>query len=64
MFYKAINFYKTLNVYKALNIYKILLPLDGHNKTHRVSKAREGRAGGLVLDIEKVTILLSTNVKA
>jgi hypothetical protein len=42
----------------------ILLLLDGRNRTHRVSKVREGKASGPVLDAEEVTILLSTNAKA
>ena len=61
---KTINIYKILNIRKALNIRKILLPLDGRNGTHGVSKARESKAGRPVLDAEGVTILSSTNVKA
>jgi len=48
---------------KTLDIRRILLPLDGHNRTHRVSKAREDKASRPVLDAEEVTILLSINVK-
>ena len=56
-------FRKTTNIRKIPNIRKILLPLDGRNRTHRVSKAREDKAGGPVLDAEEVTISLSINVK-
>jgi len=61
--YKTINLYKTFNIYKALNIRKILLPLNGHSKIYRVSKAREDKANGPVLDVEEITILLNLNAK-
>jgi hypothetical protein len=54
---------KTLNICKIFDIRKILLPLDGRNGTHGVSKVREDKASGPILDTEKVTVLLSTNVK-
>ena len=55
--------YKTLNIRKVLDICKILLPLDSHSRMYGVSKAREDKAGGPVLDIEEVTVLLSLNAK-
>ena len=61
--HKALDIRKTLNLYKTFDIRKILLPLDGHSRTHGVSKAREDKAGRPILDIEEVTILLSTNTK-
>jgi len=61
---KALNTYRILDIRKVPNIRKILLPLDGRNGTHRVSEAREDKAGGPVLDAEEVTVLLSINVKA
>ena len=61
---RTINFRKTLNIRKIPNIRRILLPLDGRNKTHGVSKTREDKANGPVLDAEDVTVLLNTNVKA
>jgi len=63
LFYKTINFYKTFNIYKTPIIYKILLFLDSCNEMHGVSKVREDKAGGPVLDIEEVTILLNINAK-
>jgi hypothetical protein len=57
------NIRKTPNLRKALDIRKILPPLDGRSRTHGVSKAREDKAGGPVLDAEEVTILLSSNAK-
>jgi hypothetical protein len=51
------------NIHKALNIRKILLLLDDRNGTHGVSEAREDKADRPVLDVEEVTILLSTNAK-
>jgi len=61
---KALNTYRILNIRKVPNIRKILLPLDGRNGTHGVSEARKDKASRPVLDVEKVTILLSMNVKA
>ena len=58
---KAFDLYRILDIRRTLNIRKVLLPLDGRNGTHGVSK---DKAGGPVLDAEEVTILLSTNVKA
>ena len=55
---KTLNICKILNIRKALDIRRILLPLDGRSRTHRVSKAREDKAGGPVLDAEEVTVLL------
>ena len=60
----APDIYKTISLRIALNICKILLPLDGHNGTHGVSKVYKDKASEPVLDIEEVTVLLSTNVKA
>ena len=41
----------------------MLLALDGLSRTYRVSKVREGKAYKPVLDVEEVTVLLSTNIK-
>ena len=60
---KALNIRKTLNVRKTFNIRKILLPLDGRSGMYGVSKTREDKAGRPVLDVEKVTVSLSTNAK-
>ena len=60
---KALNILKAPNICKAPNIYKILLPLDSRNGIYRVSKAREDKASGPVLDIEGVITLLSINAK-
>jgi len=66
---KTVNIYKILNLRKALNlcrtpdIRKILLPLDGRNRTYRVSKARKDKADKPVLDAEGVTVSPSTNAK-
>ena len=60
---KAVNIRKISNICKIPNIRKILLPLDGRSGTHRVSKAREDKAGGPILDIKEVTVLLSLNAK-
>ena len=60
----APNICKTPNLRKVLNIRKILLPLDGRSRTYGVSKARKDKAYRPILDIEEVTILLSTNTKA
>ena len=59
--YKTVNLRKTINLRKALNVRRILLPLDGRNGTHKVSK---DKAGGPVLDAEEVTVSPSTNTKA
>ena len=53
-----------LDLRRTLDIRKILLPLDGCNGTRRVSKAREDKANGPILDAEGVTVLLSTSIKA
>jgi len=53
----------TFNIRTIFNIRKVLLPLDSRNGTHRVSKAREDKASGPVIDVEEVTILLSLNAK-
>jgi hypothetical protein len=50
-----------LDLRKALDIRKILLYLDGRNGTHGVSKVREDKASGPVLDAEEVTVLPSSN---
>ena len=55
--------HKTVDLRKALNIRKILLSLDGRSGTHSVSKAREDKADGPVLDAEEATVSLSTNAK-
>ena len=60
----VLDFCKTFDLCKALDIRKILLPLDGRNGIYGVSEAREDKASGPVLDVEEVTVLLSTNVKA
>jgi hypothetical protein len=60
---KVLDIRKTLDLRKVLNIRKILLPVDGRNGTHGVSKVREDKAGGPVLDAEEVTVLPSTNAK-
>jgi hypothetical protein len=57
------NIRKTFDLRKALDIRKILLPLDDRNGTYGVSEAHEDKAGRPVLDVEEVTILLSTNAK-
>ena len=54
---------KILNIHKTPNIRKVLLPLDGRSGTHGVSKTREDKAGGPVLDAEEATVSLSTNAK-
>ena len=64
MFYRTVNIHRTINIRRTLNIYKILLPLDGRNGTYGVSEAREDKACRPVLDMEEVTVSLSTNVKA
>ena len=61
---KVLNIRRILDIRKVPNIRKILLPLDGRNGTHGVSKAREDKAGRPVLDAEEVTISPSTSVKA
>ena len=62
--YKALDIRKTSDLYKTSNIRKTLLPLDGCNGTHRVNKVREDKASRPVLDVEEVTVLLSTSAKA
>jgi hypothetical protein len=56
-------FRKTPDLYRTPNFRKILLPLDGRSGTYRVSKAREDKADGPVLDMEEATVLLSMNAK-
>jgi hypothetical protein len=46
---------------RRTDIRKVLLPLDGRNGTYGVSKVREDKASGPVLDAEEVTILPSLN---
>jgi hypothetical protein len=60
---RTLNIHKALDLRKALDIRKILLPLDGRNGTHGVSKVREDKARGPVLDAEEVTVSPSTNAK-
>ena len=60
---KTVDLYKTVDICKALNICKILLPLDGRNWTYGVSKVREDKANGPVLDTEEATVSPSTNAK-
>jgi len=62
--YRICDLYKTLNIYKVPNIREILLPLDGRNGTHRVSKVYKDKASRPILDAEEVTILLNISVKA
>jgi hypothetical protein len=59
----GLNIRKALNLYKTLNIRKTLPLLDNRNRTHGVSRVREDKANGPILDIEEVTILLSINTK-
>ena len=54
---------KTVDLHKTPDIRRILLPLDGRNGTYGVSKAREDKADGPVLDAEEVTVSPSTNAK-
>ena len=61
---KILNLCKALDLYKALDIRKILLLLNGRSGTRGVSKVRKDKAGRPVLDVEEVTVLLSTNAKA
>ena len=62
---KALNIRKTFDIRKTLNLHRILLPLDGRNGTHGVSKMTRGLAQACrpVLDAEEVTVSLSTNAK-
>ena len=55
--------YKTINLYRTIDIRRTLLPLDGRNGTYKVSKVRKDKASGPVLDVEEVTVLLSSNAK-
>ena len=55
---------KTLDLHKTLNIRKVLLPLDGRNGIYGASKVREDKADRPVLDVEEVTVLPSTNIRA
>jgi hypothetical protein len=41
----------------------MLLLLDNRSRTYEVSKVREDKAYGPILDTEEVTVLLSTNTK-
>ena len=61
---KFLDLRKTLNIRRTFDIRKILLLLDDRSRTHEVSKAREDKAGGPVLDAEEVTVSPSTNAKA
>ena len=63
MSHKTLNLCRTVDLCKVLNIRKILLLLDDRNGTHGVSEAREDKACRPVLDVEEVTVSLSTNVK-
>ena len=56
-------FRKILDIRKTPDIRKILLPLDGRSGMYGVSKVREDKASGPVLDVEEVSVLLSINVK-
>ena len=60
---KTFNIRKTFDLRKALDIRKVLLPLDGLTRIYGVSKVREDKACRPVLDVEEVTVLLSTNAK-
>ena len=59
----ALDLSKALNIHKIPDLCKILLPLVGHSRTYKVSKAREDKAGRPVLDTGEVTISPSTNAK-
>jgi len=61
---KALDLRKAFNLRRTPNIRKILLPLEGRNGTHGVSKARKDKANGPILDAEEVTVSPSTNIKA
>ena len=61
---KTLNIRGVLNIRKILDIRKILLPLDGRNRTHRVSKVRKDKASRPALDAEEVTVSPSTSIKA
>jgi hypothetical protein len=61
--YRTPDLRKTLNLRKALDIRKMLLLLDDRSRTYEVSKVREDKACGPVLDVEEVTVLPSTNAK-
>ena len=62
--HKALDIRKTVDLRKTLDLRKVLLPLDGRNGTHGVSKVRRDKASRPVLDAEKTIILLSSNAKA
>ena len=64
LFRRTVDIYRTINIRRTLDIRKILLLLDNRNGTHGVSKVREDKADGPILDAEEVTVLLSTNIKA
>ena len=61
---KTLDLRKTVDIRKVPDIRKILLPLDGRSGMYGVSKVREDKASGPVLDAEEVTVLLSMNAKA
>ena len=66
MFRRTVDIRRTLDIRKVPNIRKILLPLDGRNGTHgvsRVSKVREDKAGRPALDAEEVIVSPRTNAK-
>ena len=75
MSYKAVDLHRTVDIRRTLDlcktldlrrtpdIRKILLPLDGRNGTYEVSKVREDKASGPVLDAEEVTVSPSSNAK-
>ena len=60
---KTLNIRKALDLRKTPDIRKILLLLDDRSGVYRVSKVREDKASGPVLDAEEVTVSLSTNAK-
>ena len=61
---KTLNIRRTFDICKTPDVRKILLLLDDRSRTHEVSKEREDKAGGPVLDAEEVTVSPSTNAKA
>ena len=61
---KTSNIHTIFNIRKTLNLYITLLLLDDRSRTYKVSKVRKDKAYRPILDIEEVTVLLSTNTKA
>ena len=63
LLYKTVDLRRTVDIRRTLNIRKVLLPLDDRSGAHRVSKVREDKASGPVLDAEEATVSPSTNAK-